>query len=172
MQDWTCEECFDYEKLENIRKIFGFCTMGIQVAVFTWLLIVLTVRKYSGVGQVSCMVILISIFAFLNGAFSLLRVNENSVDIYARGQGYDLYQMTYMLESIFFIGAMWFYSIIYYQTSKDLKLMLNIKIDNESSQDSSNGSSDLEKLLSRKRKLKRWIFNWLMFAIFCLCQAI
>ena len=119
------------------------------------------------------MVFLISTFAFLNGACSLLRVNENSVDIYARGQGYDLYQMTYLLESIFFLGAMWFYSIIYYQTSNDLKLMVNIKIDSEmSSQDSASGNSDLEKLLSPRRKRKRWIFNWLMFAIFCVCQVI
>ena len=60
------------------------------------------------------MTILICVFALLNGIFSMIRVNMNFLDLYEEGQGYNLYQTIYCLESICFCGAVWFYSIIYF----------------------------------------------------------
>ena len=71
------------------------------------------------------MSILICVFALLNAVFSIVRVNENFLDFYAHEDGYVRYQITFMLESICFTGAMWFYSITYYQTARDIKRMMH-----------------------------------------------
>ena len=124
MKTWTCEEIDEYWKLVNIRKYINYVTMGAQILVFLGLFFELIRRRCLSIGQVTRMSILICVFALLNGVFSMVRVNENFLDFYDRGEGYDVYQITYALESICFIGAVWFYSIIYYQTARDIKRLM------------------------------------------------
>ena len=73
------------------------------------------------------MSILICVFALLNGVFSIIRVNENFLNFYAHEDAFARYQITYGLESICFTGAMWFYSITYYQTARDIKRLMQYK---------------------------------------------
>ena len=114
MKTWTCEEIDEYWKLENIRLVINYLTMGTQILLFIVLIFILAKRRCFGTGQVTCMTILICVFVIMNGVFSIIRVNENFLDYYTKGEGYDIYQVTYGLESICFIGAIWFYGIIYY----------------------------------------------------------
>ena len=108
------------------------------------------------------MSILICVFALLNGIFSMIRVNMNFLNLYEEGEGYNLYQTIYCLESICFCGAVWFYSIIYFQTARDIKRLINFTTitSNEKLQG---------RLHTRRRKTKRLIFNWLMFALLVIC---
>ena len=98
--------------------------MGAQILVFLGLFFELIRRRCLGIGQVTRMSILICVFALLNGVFSMIRVNENFLNFYDHGEGYDIYHITYAVESICFIGAVWFYSIIYYQTARDIKRLM------------------------------------------------
>ena len=100
--------------------------MGTQIIVFTLLLIVLFRNRRLGSGQSSCMSILITIFSLLNGLLCIIRVNSQKVNTYSYIRGVNTYQMVYLFESICFIGAMWFYTIRYYQISRDLKLLTRL----------------------------------------------
>ena len=104
----------------------------------------------------------------------MVRVNENFLDIYAHGDGYVSYQITYGLESICFAGAMWFYSITYYQTARDIKRLMQYKslpVSDDPPERTQIVESD-EKLLSSKRKTKRLIFNWLVFALLIIGEVL
>ena len=101
--------------------------MGTQVIVFTLLLIVLIRNRHLGSGQSSCMSILITIFSLLNGILCIIRVDSQKVNSYSYIRGINTYQVIYLFESICFIGAMWFYTIRYYQISRDLKLLTQLQ---------------------------------------------
>ena len=124
METWTCDEIDKYYKLEQIRIIVNYVTMGPQVLIFIGLIVLLIRKKCFSTGQVPCMSILICVFVLLNGVFSIVRANENFLDFYAEEDDYDIYQITYGFESICFIGAVWFYGIIYYQTARDIKRLI------------------------------------------------
>ena len=104
----------------------------------------------------------------------MVRVNENFLDIYAHGDGYVRYQITYGLESICFAGAMWFYSITYYQTARDIKRLMQYTSQpvSDSPQARTQIVESEDKLLSSKRKTKRLIFNWLVFAVLIIGEVL
>ena len=124
MQTWSCDEINQYYKLEWARIVINYVTMGPQVLLYLGLIFALVRMRYRGTGQVTCMSILICVFALLNGILSIIRVNERFLDFYVKGEGFIIYQTTYGLESICFIGAVWFYSIIYLQTARDIKRLI------------------------------------------------
>ena len=67
---------------------------------------------------------LISIFALFNGILGLIRVNLIFSRYESGEYSFPVYLVAYCLESICFFGAIWFFSIKYYETASDLKLML------------------------------------------------
>ena len=110
----------------------------------------------------------------MNGVFSIIRVNENFLDFYAHEDGFARYQITYGLESICFTGAMWFYSITYYQTARDIKRLMqyNSPPVSDNPQERAPIVESDDKLLSSKRKTKRLIFNWLIFALLIIGEVL
>ena len=117
--DWSCDDFENYSELEVSRMYVSYVIKGIQLAVYTWLFVLLTYRRCKGAG--SKLPILICIFSILNGVFAIIRVDaidpvtdDERIDILQTEGGYEV---IFCLESISFIGAMWFYSIKYYETA-------------------------------------------------------
>lgn len=125
---------------------------------FTCLLLVLTYKKVKGTGQIGKLTIVIAIFSLLNGIISLLRVD--STEPYFNDNDEELkYELYYWLESVFFFGATWFFSIRYYETASDLKHIL---------------SDDLatSQILTRSRKRTCKMFRWCIFILIFLAQSL
>ena len=127
VMDWTCDDFADYAELQETRMYVSYSVKGIQIAVFTWLLIILTYRRCKDVGNKYP--ILICVLAILNGCFAMIRVDaidpvtdNDWIDSLQTETGYEV---IFCLESICFVGAMWFYSIKYYETAQVLKHFLS-----------------------------------------------
>ena len=102
---------------------------------------------------------MISVFALLNGVLGLVRVNvvfplieSGDVQTYA-------YMVTYMFESICFFGAIWFFSVKYYEYATELKIMLSRQ-------------SPQTSLRLHRRKRTCLIYRWLIFALLVASQVL
>ena len=69
---------------------------------------------------------------------------------------------------------MWFYSITYYQTARDIKRLMQYKSPpvSDNPQERAPIFESDDKLLSSKRKTKRLIFNWLIFALLIIGEVL
>ena len=65
----------------------------------------------------------------------------------------DGYEVVFCLESICFVGAMWFYSIKYYETAQVLKHFLS-------------NTEQRSQYLTPQRKRNCVLFRWFAFAFF------
>ena len=73
VMNWTCDNFADYAELQETRMYISYSVKGIQIAVFTWLLIILTYRRCKDAGSKNP--ILICVLAILNGCFAMIRVD-------------------------------------------------------------------------------------------------
>ena len=133
----------------------SYSVKGIQIAVFTWLLIILTYRRCKDAGNKH--LILICVLAILNGCFAMIRVDGidpvTEDEKISSLQTEDGYEVIFCLESICFVGAMWFYSIKYYETAQVLKhLLIN--------------TEQRSQYLTPQRKRNCMLFRWLAFTFY------
>ena len=103
------------------------------------------------------MSILISVFSLLNGVLGMVRVNA-IFPVFEKGtDGVILYMVTYCFESICFFSAIWLFSVKYYETASDLKLMLTEDL----------FKSSWSHLRSHKQKCK--VYRWAILALLIIC---
>ena len=69
------------------------------------------------------------------------------------------YMVTYMFESICFFGAIWFFSVKYYEYATELKIMLSRQ-------------SPQTSLRLHRRKRTCLIYRWLIFALLVASQVL
>lgn len=154
MQEWSCEDYIDFEKLKKRREIINYVTSGAQVTVYTWLLFVLIIQRRKKNMISSKLSILIAVFALLSAVCGLVQANSINA-IFDIVDPDDLGHKAFIgINHVFALGAIWFYSIRYFETAADLKQIV-IK----------------RRAISKSRKRNYLILKCAVFALICICQS-
>ena len=139
-----------------VRMIYlciGFSCFSAEILVFTALLITLVYEKLKGAGQIGKLPILVVVLCIFNGIFGAFRINA----MFPRDKKLNFSQITafFGLEQISFYGALWFFSIKFYEAAKDIENLF----------------SDDQKVskMTKTRKVNFLIFRWIIF--FCIIGA-
>ena len=120
MANWTCDEYDDFQNVLLYRKVINYSACGLQVVIFTWLFFALICSS----GKASKMSILLAIFSLLNGALGIIQINSMNSILEVESVNHDFRKVSICINQICMLGAIWFYSIRYYETATDLEQIM------------------------------------------------
>jgi len=118
-QSWTCDEINSFVKFERAVLINNFVCKAIQFLAFSMLIAVLVAQRCQGNISIGKLPILISAITVLESIFSSVRVYA-IFQVLGSQHNYDLFVVSYSVESICFFVALWLFAAKYYETALDL----------------------------------------------------
>ena len=120
MQEWDCDQIKNFDMLAQYFTIEGYIVKGIQMAIFSYIILVIIYQRCKGRKQIGPISILIAVLSLLNSVFSMIRINT-LFPFYANNV---LLSLIFSFENICFFGATWLFGIKYYETAIDFEQII------------------------------------------------
>ena len=106
-----------FAKVEDYFQIEGYIIKGIQMLIFTFVILVLIYQRCKGKRVIGAISIFIAVLSLLDGAFCTVRIYT----MYPIEVKTGFLCIIFVLEEICFFGAIWLFVITYYETAIDLE---------------------------------------------------
>ena len=123
MQGWSCEEMQNFEKVQTAYVINGYTIKGIQIIVYSVLLVLIIIHCIRKKANIIKLPTFITILGLMNGVIAIIRFH--SIIITVVDSSSDSFNMTFKIsffaESVCFFGTIWLFSSSFYETVKDLQ---------------------------------------------------
>ena len=161
MQSWKCSELETFDKVLRFYSIEGYVEKGIQMFIFTLLLIFILVKLFQGNKKIGFLSVLIVTFSLLESIFATIRI----ATLFPFYNNYHGFRVIHSMDDVCFYGATWLFGIKYFETAYDVELIVST----ESSKSVSIKSSyDTTLTKSRERKKLFNVIRWTVFGIICI----
>ena len=165
MQGWSCEEMQNFEKIQTAYVINGYTIKGIQILVYSTLLILIIFHCVKKKTNIVKLPTFITILGLMNGIIAIIRFHSIIITVVDNSR--DSFNMTFKIsffaESISFFGTIWLFSSSFYDTVKDLQ---NVFVTSSVSSSLDSSRSQRQTLVERKRFSK--LIRWILFTVICL----
>ena len=113
--------------------------------------------------------------AMIDGLMTIVRVQTIFPALAYKDANKTVFLLSICIEDICYFSVLWFFSIKYYETAGDLKLMLYGEQELRQTVNSSRGSVTSVENLSRKlqqRKTNYLRLRWIVFSLIVICSII
>ena len=155
MQDWSCDQIETFDTLAEIYTIYGYIVKGIQMIIFSYVILFLLLQRFRGRNQIKDISMLIAVLSLLNSVFCIVRINT----LFPFYVNNELLGSIFALENIGYFGATWLFGIKYYETAIDFEQMILGDPAYFQTYDS------IVKTMTRKRRFN--LLHWSMFVFMC-----
>ena len=95
----------------------GYAIKGIQMAIFTYVVITLVYQRCRGKQQIGAISMLIAVLSLLESGLSMIRIYT----LFPFAINNKIHGLIFSCENICFFGAIWLFVISYYETALDFE---------------------------------------------------
>lgn len=112
-EEWTCEELDQFDTVVFFYTVEGYAIKGVQMAIFTYVILTLVYQRCKGKQQIGAISMLIAVLSLLESGLSMIRIYT----LFPFAENNSILGLIFSGENICFFGAIWLFVISYYETA-------------------------------------------------------